>query len=291
MKTTRLALQNYDWSSLNAKEIFFLFDSHLKNWRSSEGALTHSGDAPGALVKVSVYLSDFGEKRLAQEKHHGPKQVFEELKEKYEKQGLLGGRTKADSTAIQSMINNDPLVRQYEIDRLKYYYAVLTFDSERAADWVYENCDGLEFEKSGMRIDLRGVPAGLEIPKQPSEEAQNAGDLDTKTLKKKKIKNLAKNHSYVELSWGAGRPDQKATPRPGKSCSKRTPTRSPKGNCATCSRPPRKMSNRKPVGTGARAKRRSWLTRRQNVQIDAIEEFDIVGADRAGPQICQKQRY
>lgn len=202
MKTTRLALQNYDWSSLNAQELFFLFDSHLKNSRVVGENSSNAGS--GRLVKVSVYLSDFGEKRLEQERNHGPKQVFEELKQKYEKQGLLNNPSQTNSTEIQDMINNDPLVRQYEIDRLKYYYAILTFDSEKAADWVYENCDGLEFEKSGMRMDLRGVPAGLKIPKSPTEEAEDAGDLDTKALKKKKIKNLAKNHSYVELSWGAG---------------------------------------------------------------------------------------
>lgn len=195
ISTTRLALQNYDWSSLDARELFFVFDSHLK------GAEAAPHSAPGALKKVSVYLSDFGQKRLKQEKHHGPRRVFEELKRKFGAAGLLEG---AGATALQSLVNSDPLVRQYQINRLRYYYAVLEFDSTAAADWVYQHCDGLEFEKSGMRMDLRGVPPGLEIPKAPSEVAEGVGDLDPKTLKGRRIKNLARSHSHVELSWGAG---------------------------------------------------------------------------------------
>jgi hypothetical protein len=144
-------------------------------------------------------MSDFGEERLKEEKHHGPKKVFEELKEKYEH--LVGN----NSFKVREMINNDPVVRQYEIDRLKYYYTILECESEEVADWVYEHCDGLEFEKSGMQIDLRGVPEGLDIPKEPVEVAYGIEGLDVTQLKKKKIKNLPRNHTHVELTWGAGK--------------------------------------------------------------------------------------
>jgi hypothetical protein len=149
-----------------------------------------------------VYLSNFGESRLAEEKNHGPKKVFEKLKQQYKKKGLLNSKNIENSNAISQMINNDPLVRQYEIDRLKYYYAVLEFENEEVTDWIYSNCDGLEFEKSGMQIDLRGIEQDLVIPKEPTEVADRADDLDPKALKKKKIKNLAKNHTHVELTWG-----------------------------------------------------------------------------------------
>ena len=201
MRTTRLALQNYDWTSLNAKEIFFLFNSHLKNSEFKDKFDTSTSDTSNGLKSVKVYLSDFGEQRLTEEKNNGPKKIFEMLKDKYQKQGLLDGE---NNPLISQMINNDPLVRQYEIDRLKYYYAVLEFESEEVCDWIYKNCDGLEFEKSGMQIDLRGIPNELEIPKDPSDTVYNAKDLDPTSLKKKKIKNLAKNHTHVELNWGEG---------------------------------------------------------------------------------------
>ena len=221
MKTTRLALQNYDWSSLNARELYFLFDSHLKNSGFKEKFTNAENEASNGLKSVKVYMSDFGEQRMQEEKAHGPKRVFEELKEKYGKSG-------GDEESVREMIQNDPVVRQYEIERLKYYYSVLDFETQEIADWVYSHCDGLEFEKSGMQIDLRGVPQDLQIPKAPCEEASGVKGLDVQTLKKKKIKNLPRNHTHVELTWGAGRSNQNRTRRTRRSCLTRSCTKSKK---------------------------------------------------------------
>ena len=49
-------------------------------------------------------------------------------------------------------------VRLYQIRKLKYYYAVATFTTEEAANNVYTECDGQEYELSG--ID-KSMPATL----------------------------------------------------------------------------------------------------------------------------------
>eukprot|EP01039_Chlorochromonas_danica_P004756 gene4756-5213_t len=49
-------------------------------------------------------------------------------------------------------------LREYELSKLKYYFAIVIFDSIETANIVYEECDGLELENSAMTFDLRFVP-------------------------------------------------------------------------------------------------------------------------------------
>jgi len=48
----------------------------------------------------------------------------------------------------------------YERSKLRYFYAVAEFGSAAAAAHVYAECDGLEFERSANKLDLRFVPDG-----------------------------------------------------------------------------------------------------------------------------------
>ena len=178
IKTNRLALQNYDWTSLSLKELFFLFNSYLKEAENKE--------ALGELKKMTLYLSDFGESRMKEEEVNGPREILEKIQNKLKKQGLDTEAVNQHEN-IRQMVGNDPLVRKYEMERLKYYYVILDFETEQCADWIYSNCDGMEFEFSGMKIDLRGVPSDLIIPKEPVEVCDTCEGFDSSGLKKKKI--------------------------------------------------------------------------------------------------------
>lgn len=60
--------------------------------------------------------------------------------------------------------------RRYQVNKLKYYYAVADFDSVEAANAVYEECDGAEYELSATRFDLRFVPEDMDFSEEPTSE-------------------------------------------------------------------------------------------------------------------------
>ena len=53
--------------------------------------------------------------------------------------------------------------RRYEMQRLRYYYAIAVFDSAATAQAVYQELDGMEIHHSSTFFDLRFVPDSMEF--------------------------------------------------------------------------------------------------------------------------------
>ncbi|KAL5711136.1 hypothetical protein ACHQM5_021627 [Ranunculus cassubicifolius] len=100
-------------------------------------------------------------------------------------------------------------LRAYEKSRLRYYFAVVEFDSVGTADHIYRNCDGIEFERSSNVLDLRFIPDTVKFDDPPRDVATErptnyeAPNFQTDALQNCKLR----------LTWDEDDPTRKKTLR------------------------------------------------------------------------------
>ncbi|CAD8077383.1 unnamed protein product [Paramecium sonneborni] len=188
--TKRMALQNYDWQQIKAKDLFVLFSSFAPTGTS--------------IQQVQVYVSEYGKQKLAEENEFGPRQIF--------KENYIAKKQKDEVSAVNELIvkgneedlDVDPIkLRQYEKDRLKYYYAVIECDTAKTADQIYQQINGQEFELTNIKIDLRFIPNDVILPKENlKQECNTLPSHITST----NIINRAVGHTDVKLTWEDSKP-------------------------------------------------------------------------------------
>ena len=164
-----LAVMNADWTHFRAVDIFAIISSFVP---------------AGAVLRVTVYPSNFGLERLKKEELFGPVDVW-----KSDKRSSHDDDENFDSEQDQSANDDDPhegtnnnnemdfgedimfdttddinadfdpeKLRLYEASRLKYYFAVVEFTNPQYTDIAYKEVDGMEFEHSSAALDLRIIP-------------------------------------------------------------------------------------------------------------------------------------
>jgi len=98
----------------------------------------------------------------------------------------------------------DPLaLRKYELQKLRYFYAVIYCDSIATASHLYDEYDGFEYENSAFKLDLRFVPDEVIFPDKPKEVCTKN---DPNYKPKLEIVNSALQSSQVRLTWEAPNP-------------------------------------------------------------------------------------
>lgn len=170
--TKRIALVNLDWDNVRAIDLYKVFESVLSSSVSSlvEGTAlasrkSKSKIAKGSVASVRIYPSDFGKKRMEREEKEGPPiEIFGKKKKpssnvvELKKKAKKVQRDEDDFTGSEDDEQeeyDEVALRRYQLERLRYYYAVVTFDTVSASQHAYDEIDGSEYEATANIFDLR----------------------------------------------------------------------------------------------------------------------------------------
>lgn len=123
-----------DWDHVKSSDLFKLLEGFLPR--------------AGVLKSVVVYPSDFGVERMAQEAVSGPPAEIFNVEGKSDALTAVNTIGGGGNGSEEEMFNVEKL-RKYQLERLKYFYAVAECDSVATAKQLYEACDGAEFEVRG----------------------------------------------------------------------------------------------------------------------------------------------
>jgi len=95
---------------------------------------------------------------------------------------------------------NEAALRKYQIERLKYYYAIVTTDDPATADTLYSGLDGVEYQLSSSHLDLRYVPDDMDFSDQsPSSVCTELPNMAS--YQPPKFITSALQNSSVKLTW------------------------------------------------------------------------------------------
>lgn len=179
--THRLAVCNMDWDRIRALDLMVLFNSFLPS--------------DGLVRSVKIYPSEFGLKRMKEEETNGPPELREESFDP----------DVSDDNEEGSEYHMEKL-RKYQLNRLKYYYAVIEFDSAETANKIYTECDGIEYESTATKIDLRFIPNDMEFDQEPKEICDELPKLSK--YQPRQFTTTALQQVKVELTWDETNPER-----------------------------------------------------------------------------------
>ncbi|KAE8359342.1 hypothetical protein BDV27DRAFT_136312 [Aspergillus caelatus] len=173
--TERIAVVNLDWDNIRAEDLMAVFSSFVPTG--------------GRVLKVSVYPSEFGKERMEREETEGPPREIFAAKDDDEFEGFEDDGSDVDSDEEEEEIKkamlkedkgeefNSTELRKYQLERLRYFYAILTFSSKDVAKHVYDLVDGAEYLSSANFFDLRFVPDDTDFSDdKPRDECKRIPD-------------------------------------------------------------------------------------------------------------------
>lgn len=190
--TSRIAIVNLDWDNIRAADLFAVFSSFLPS--------------SGSLLKVAIYPSEFGKERLEREELEGPpKEIFanspkEDVDDEDEEEDGEEAIKKSILKPDDGADFDSKALRRYQLERLRYFYCILTFSSPQVAKHIYDTVDGTEYQRTANFFDLRFVPDDTDFSSDiPKEECEKIPD----DYRPNDFVTDALQHSKVKLTWDA----------------------------------------------------------------------------------------
>ncbi|KAL6937559.1 hypothetical protein ACO0RG_004070 [Hanseniaspora osmophila] len=192
--TSVVACVNMDWDHLKSADLMMTFNSFVPKG--------------GKILKVAIYPSEFGKERMAREEVEGPpRELFQSKKKRSKKHGK-GDNSESDSDSdieIKDLYEegdadkdfDSKALRRYQLERLRYYYAIVTCNNVDTAKAIYDNCDKSEYEASSNMFDLRYVPEEMEFDEEPRDSCTEL----PKNYRPMTFTTDALQHSKVKLTW------------------------------------------------------------------------------------------
>ncbi|EFX05532.1 pre-rRNA processing protein [Grosmannia clavigera kw1407] len=197
--TNRIAVVNLDWDHIKSRDLMAMFSSFLPK------------DSGGHIERISIYPSEFGKERMQREELEGPpREIFKKKRGGDDSSSDDGSDDSEDDSEDDEKVKNDLLreeddeevdgnaLRSYQLDRLRYYYAVMVCSDKIAAEAIYRATDGHEYQASSNFIDLRFIPDDVTF--DDDEPRDECTEVPT-NYKPVDFVTEALQHSKVKLTW------------------------------------------------------------------------------------------
>jgi hypothetical protein len=194
--SSRIAVVNLDWDNIRAVDLLAVFSSFVPTG--------------GKIHNISIYRSEFGKERMEREELEGPpKEIFARKQEDEEESESGSENDSEDEEEANEKIRKElqkedegkdfdgAALRQYQLERLRYYYAVVVCSDNDTAQNIYEVTDGTEYLSSANFFDLRFIPDGVDFDDKPRDEC----DSVPPGYKPTEFVTDALQHSKVKLTW------------------------------------------------------------------------------------------
>ncbi|KAG9309208.1 hypothetical protein JVU11DRAFT_10922 [Chiua virens] len=209
----RLAVVNLDWDHVRAVHLYKIFSSLISPTAPLASTSTSYTDKStpsaskggvtvvrGRILSVRVYPSEFGKQRMAREEKEGPPtDVFKKKKRDED----INEKTIFETGTGEDY--DEDALRKYQLERLRYYYAVVECDAVETAAHVYNELEGTELERSANVFDLSFVPDDMIFDDEPRDEATQLPDAPYRAVE---FVTDALRHSKVKLTWDEDDPER-----------------------------------------------------------------------------------